>query len=146
MRADVTPARDLVEERLEPGEPIEAFLRLANSGPARDPRSGGVLTAARALALSPTAARFMVRSSTIAVTDRRVFFVAESGPERVRVEPKRAVRVLSYEIDGHWIRLWLNVDGRQAGYVVGQELRNAADALVHSLGGAPPSLTHTDDQ
>jgi hypothetical protein len=53
---------------------------------------------------------------------------------------------LSYEIDGHWIRLWLNVDGRQAGYVVGQELRNAADALVHSLGGAPPSLTHTDDQ
>ena len=27
-------ARGFVEERLEPGEPIEAFLRLASTGPA----------------------------------------------------------------------------------------------------------------
>jgi hypothetical protein len=142
----MTSARELIEQRLEAGEPIEAFLRLADRGPAPDSRSGGVLTAARALALSPTAARFMLRGSTIAVTDRRVFFVAESDPERVRVESKRSVRVLSYEVDGQWIRLWLNVDGQQAGYVIGTDLRDAVDALVHSLGGAPPSLTHTDDR
>jgi hypothetical protein len=142
----MTSARELIEQRLEPGEPIEAFLRLADRGPAPDSRSGGVLTAARTLALSPTAARFMLRGSTIAVTDRRVFFVTESDPERVRVEPKRSVRVLSYEVDGRWIRLWLNVDGRQAGYVIGTDLRNAVDALVRSLGGAPPSLTRTDDR
>lgn len=147
-RSVSTPAssRELVEERLEPGEPIEAFLRLATSGPAPDSRAGGVLTAAGALTLSGPAVRHMVRSTTIAVTDRRVFFVADAAPVRVRVEPKPAVRVLSYDTTGHWIRLWLNVDGQQSGYVIGQGLRNATDALVHALGGAPPSLTHTDDR
>ena len=40
-------ARDVVERRLEPGEPIEAFLRLATTGPAPDSRSGGVLDGRR---------------------------------------------------------------------------------------------------
>jgi hypothetical protein len=139
-------ARDVVEQRLEAGEPIEAFLRLATTGPAPDSRSGGVLTAAGALTLSGPAVRHMIRSTTIAVTDRRVFFVRTPTPQGVRVEPKKAVRVLSYDTTGHWIRLWLNIDGQQSGYVIGQTLRAATDALVHSLGGAPPSLTHTDDQ
>ncbi len=93
-------ARDVVEQRLEPGEPIEAFLRLAATGPAPDSRSGGVLTAAGALTLSGPAVRHMIRSTTIAVTDRRVFFVRTPTPQGVRVEPKKAVRVLSYDTTG----------------------------------------------
>lgn len=138
-------ARDLIEERLEPGEPIEAFLRLAGHGPDPGSRAGGVLAAAGTLTFSGPAVRHMLRSVTIAVTDRRVFFVNRPSPFGVRVEPKKAVRVLSYETTGEWIRLWLNVDGQQSGYVIGRGLRAATDALVHSLGGAPPGLTHTAD-
>ena len=140
----MTSARELIEERLEPGEPIEAFLRLASSGPTPGSRSGGVLTAVGALNLAGPAVRSLMRSTTIAVTDRRVFFVGGPAPVGVRIEPKRAVRVLSYDTTGHWIRLWLNVDGRQSGYVIGHGLRAATDAIVHALGGAPPSLTSTD--
>ncbi|HXY94920.1 MAG TPA: hypothetical protein VEP49_20845 [Acidimicrobiia bacterium] len=138
-------ARDLIEDRLEPGEPIEAFLRLAASGPAPDSRAGGVLTVAGALTLSGPAVRHMVRSTTIAVTDRRVFFVGRPVPHGVRVEPKRSVRVLAYDTTGEWIRLWLNIDGQQSGYVIGRGLRAATDAVVHALGGAPPSLTRTNE-
>jgi hypothetical protein len=146
MSGHATSSRELVEERLEPGEPIEAFLRLASSGPAPGSRSGGVLTAAGAVSLAGPAVRNLMRSTTIAVTDRRVFFVGGPPPLGVRIEPKRAVRVLSYDTTGDWIRLWLNVDGRQSGYLIGQGLRAATDAVVHALGGAPPSLTHTDDR
>jgi hypothetical protein len=146
MSERVTSARDLIEERLVPGEPIEAFLRLAERGPAPDSHSGGVLTVAGALTLSGPAVRHMVRSTTIAVTDRRVFFVGRPVEHAVRVEPKPAVRVLSYDTTGDWIRLWLNVNGQQSGYVIGKGLRNATDALVHALGDAPPSLTRTDDR
>ena len=132
-------AREFVEERLEPGEPIEAYLRLASSGPAPNSRSGGLLTAAGALTLSGPAVRHMLRSTTIAVTDRRVFFVRTPTEHGVRVETKKAVRVLSYETTGEWMRLWLNIDGQQSGYVIGRGLRAATDALVHSLGGAPKS-------
>jgi hypothetical protein len=138
-------ARDLIEERLEPGEPIEAFLRLAGHGPPNS-RAGGVLAVAGTLTFSGPAVRHMLRSVTIAVTDRRVFFVNRPSPFGVRVEPKKAVRVLSYDTTGEWIRLWLNIDGEQSGYVIGRGLRAATDALVHSLGGAPPSRTHTEDQ
>jgi len=131
-------ARDLIEERLERGEPIEAFLRLAAKGPAPDSRSGGLLEVAGALTLSTPAIRHMLRSTTIAVTDRRVFFVGTPTPWGVRVEPKKAVRVLSYETSGEWIRLWLNIDGQQSAYVIGQSLRAPTDALVHALGGALP--------
>jgi hypothetical protein len=132
-------ARDLIEERLEPGEPIEAFLRLAAKGLEPDSRSGGLLGVAGALTLSGPAVRHMLRSTTIAVTDRRVFFVGSPTPSGVRVEPKKAVRVLSYETTGEWMRLWLNVDGQQSGYVIGQDLRAPTDALVYALGGAPAS-------
>ena len=132
-------ARDLIEERLEPGEPIEAFLRLAAKGPAPDSRSGGLLGWPARSTLSGPAVRHMLRSTTIAVTDRRVFFVGTPSPWGVRVEPKKAVRVLSYETTGEWMRLWLNIDGQQSGYVIGQDLRAPTDALVHALGGAPAS-------
>ena len=139
-------ARELVEQRLEPGEPIEAFLQLAARGPTPDSRAGGLLHGAATVTLSGPAVRHMMRESTIVVTDRHVFFVTGPGAHQVRVEPKEAVRVLSYETGGSWIRLWLNVDGEQAAYVIGQGLRAPADALVHSLGGAPPSLDRTEDR
>jgi len=136
-------ARELVEELLESGEPIEAFLQLAGRGGAPDRRTGGVLSVAGTLSLSGPAVRHMLRTVTVAVTDRRVFFVSRLSPLGVRIEPKKAVRVLSYDTTGHWIRLWLNIDGQQSGYVIGRGLQAAADALVHSLGGAPPSLPMT---
>ena len=68
-----------------------------------------------------------------------MFFVNGSEPHQVRAVPKHAVRVLSYEPTGSWIRLWLNVDGEQAGHVIGQGLRAPADALVHALGTVPPA-------
>ena len=137
-RRELSP-REVVEQRLDPGEPIEAFLRLAARGPAPDARAGGLLTGTATVTFAGAAARHMVRESTIAVTDRRVFFVSGPMPHEVRVVPRRAVRVLSYETSGSWIRLWLNVDGQQAGYVIGQDLRAPADALVHALETVPPS-------
>ncbi len=81
----------------------------------------------------------MARTAVIAVTDRRVFLVRGATPQGLRIEPRAAVRVLEYDSSGPWLRLWLNVDGQQSGYRIWQGYRAATDALVHALGGAPPS-------
>jgi hypothetical protein len=132
-------ARDLIEQRLEPGEPIEALIRLAASGPALDTRSATALGIVGLLSLAGSAVQHMSRTAAIAVTDRRVFFVRGATPTGMRIEPRAAVRVLEYDSSGPWLRLWLNVGGQQSGYRIWQGYRAATDALVHALGGPPPS-------
>jgi hypothetical protein len=132
-------ARELVEARLEPGEPIEAFIRVSATGPASDPN---VATAVGAgvvgtLGTSRVALQYLQGSLALAVTDRRVFFVRDGSRVGVRIEPKKAVRVLEYGRTGTSLRLWLNVDGHQIGYRIPLSMRGAVDAFVHSLGGAP---------
>jgi len=73
-----------------------------------------------------------------------VFFLRDATRAGVRIEERNAVRVLEYDTVGSSIRLWLNLDGHQIGFLVPKALRNAADAFVQALGGAPPSLTRTD--
>jgi hypothetical protein len=138
--------RELVEQRLEPGEPIEAFVAIASTGPAAERRANVTLTVTATASVSLLGVTFLRNSIAIAVTDRRVFFVRDATRTGVRIEPKNAVRVLEYDCAGPSNRLWLNVDGHQVGYRIGKRYRAATDALVNLLGGAPPSLTRTEDR
>jgi hypothetical protein len=88
----------------------------------------------------------MTRKSTIVVTDRRVFIAQGLASHEIGEYPIKAVRVLQYDTSGASLRVWLNVDGEQRGYRIWKGYRAATDAMVHALGDAPPSLTHTPDQ
>ena len=139
-------ARQLVEQRLEPGEPIEALLRVAWTGPAASTAVGNAVGIANVATLGTASPALtgLRRTVAIALTDRRVFFVRDASRAGVRIEDRKAVRVLEYDTTGASIRMWLNADGHQLGFRVPTTLRTAADALVAALGGAPPSLTPTD--
>ena len=139
-------ARELVEQCLELGEPIEAFLRVASTGPAAHMGVGNAVGIANVATLgtASVAVTGLQRTVAIALTDRRVFFVRDATRAGVRIEERKAVRVLEYDTAGSSIRLWLNVDGHQLGFRIPRTLRTVADALVQALGGAPPSLTRPD--
>src|SRR5260221_9024588 len=115
---DPPTPRESVEARLEAGEPIVGFLEFAASGPVSTSAVAGLQVVAT-LSFSRPAIRHMTRRTALAVTDRRVFFVGGPNDWQIRVEPLSAVRVLSYEPD-HALHFWLNVDGLQHGYVVGE--------------------------
>jgi hypothetical protein len=139
-------ARALVEQRLEPGEPIEAFLRVAWAGPAANVGVADAIGIANVATLGTASVALtgLQRTVAIALTDRRVFFVRDAARAGVRIEEREAVRVLEYDTAGSSIRLWLNLGGHQLGFRIPTTLRTAADAFVQALGGAPPSLTRTD--
>ncbi|HEY7107419.1 MAG TPA: hypothetical protein VH986_13505 [Acidimicrobiia bacterium] len=141
-------ARELVETRLEPGEPIEAFVRVSATGLASEPSVATAVgvAAVGTLGTSLVALHFLQSSVALAVTDRRVFFVRDASRTGVRIEPKKAVRVLEYGRAGTSLRLWLNVDGHQVAYRIPVSLRAATDAFVHALGGAPPARTYVEDR
>ncbi|HEX3455066.1 MAG TPA: hypothetical protein VHS03_10595, partial [Gaiellaceae bacterium] len=110
-------ARDLVEQCLEPGEPIEVVLRVASTGPAANVDVANAVGIANVATLGTAAVAVsgLQRTIAIALTDRRVFFVRDATRAGVRIEERSAVRVLEYDTAGASILVWLNVDGHQLG-------------------------------